>query len=137
MVTNHMYILVSLLLSILFDIKVFARGMEVVTPYFSHGQRQRRAVSFRLILTEWWRMRMRIRTLSEKSARAGHRAVSLHRDCVLVLSHPRGLKLISVQEYGITKGQYRFRTSNVTVKNSYWLMWHRLFFSTNIKIYIF
>ena len=49
---------------------------------FSHGHRRRRAVSFRLSLTQL--MREGQRTLIEKSAGAGHRAVSLHRDCVLV-----------------------------------------------------
>ena len=48
---------------------------------FSHGHRRRRAVSFRLRLTG----REGGGTLCEKSAGAGHRAVSLHRDCVLVL----------------------------------------------------
>ena len=38
---------------------------------------KRRAVSFRLRLTE-------LMEDDEKSAEAGHRAVSLHRDCILV-----------------------------------------------------
>ena len=50
---------------------------------FSHGHRRRQAVSF--TLTESGRDDGG--TLSEKSAGAGHRAVSLHRDCVFVSFH--------------------------------------------------
>ena len=55
-------------------------GFVYEDPTFSHGHRRRRAVSF--TLTESGRDDAG--TLSEKSARAGHRAMILHRDCVLV-----------------------------------------------------
>ena len=55
-----------------------------ISACFSHGHRWRRAVSFRL--TEWMMMREGWGTLSKKSSGAGHRAVSLHRDCVLVFT---------------------------------------------------
>ena len=46
---------------------------------FSHGHRRKAGRELTTALD-----RMNERTLSEKSAGAGHRAVSLHRDCVLV-----------------------------------------------------
>ena len=54
---------------------------------FSHGHRRKAG---RELQTELDRIRNNGGTLSEKSAGAGHRAVSLHRDCVLVL--PIGLE---------------------------------------------
>ena len=56
---------------------------------------------------------MRMRTLSEKSAGAGHRAVSLHRDCVLVYApsffHQNmslyALDFFTIKDKGITNVQ--------------------------------
>ena len=65
----------------------WALCLRMVPIHFSHGHRRRRAVSFRLSLTEWW-CGIEWWTLSEKWAGAGHRAVILHRDCVLVWDLP-------------------------------------------------